>query len=82
MSGRLHLAKARSRRKLHRVKANLAVHGLSKARSSLDLEIFGPGDEKLGTLEVGSGGVYWRGKNRRSAKRLNWSKFAEYMDEL
>ena len=76
------MAKAQSRRKLHFVKANLAVRRLSKAGSSLELEIFGPGNEKLGTLKVGSGAVYWRGKNRRSEQRLSWSKFAEYMDSL
>ena len=80
--GRLPLAKAQSRRKLHFVKANLAVRRLTKAGSSLELEIFGPGKEKLGTLEVGSGAIYWWGKNRRSPKRLSWSKFAEYMDSL
>ena len=76
------MVKARSRKRLHYVKANLSVHRLSKAGSSLDLDIFGPGDEKLGTLEVGSGAIYWWGKNKRSAKRMSWSKFAEYMDNL
>ena len=28
-------------------------------------------------LTTYSGDVYWRGKNRRSAQRLSWSKFAE-----
>jgi len=68
----------RKRRK-HVVKADLAVHGLSKAGTSLKLKIFAD-SEKLGELEIGRGAVYWWGRNRRRAKRLSWSRFAEYLE--
>jgi hypothetical protein len=38
--------------------------------------------ERLGELEIGRGAVYWCGRNRRSAKRINWSRFADYLDDI
>jgi hypothetical protein len=38
--------------------------------------------EKLGTMVIGSGSINWRGRSRRSAKRITWTRFAEMMDEL
>lgn len=74
------MAKRKAVRK-HTVKAELTVHGLSKAGSSMKLWLFA-GGEKLGELEVGRGAVYWWGRNRRTAKRMSWSRFAAYMDEI
>jgi len=37
---------------------------------------------KIGQLEIGQGSLYWWGKNRRKSKRLDWSRFAEKMNEL
>ena len=54
---------------------------LVKAKSALRLEVFAD-KEKLGELEVGRGSIYWRGANRQSSKRIDWSRFAEMMDEL
>lgn len=73
-------AKKTSRRK-HRVLAELTNVELVKAKSALKLEVFAS-REKLGELEVGRGSIYWRGANRITRKRINWSKFAEMMDEL
>lgn len=70
----------RSARK-HSVRAVLDVHGLTKAGTSLHLEISARG-EKIGDLEIGRGGLYWRGGRRQRSKRLSWSRFAELMDEL
>jgi hypothetical protein len=74
------MAKKRPKKK-HSVKAQLHVHQLSKAGTSLELQIYAY-DEKLGDLTVGRGSVPWHGANRQSAKRLSWSRFAEMMDEL
>ena len=74
------MAKKRPKRK-HSVKAHLHVHQLTKAGTSLDLEIYAY-DEKLGDLTVGRGSVTWHGAHRQSAKRISWSRFAEMMDEL
>ena len=71
---------AKKQRK-HSVKAHLHVHELSKAGTSLDLEIFSY-DEKLGDLTIGRGSIYWHGANRQSRKRISWSRFAEMMNRL
>jgi hypothetical protein len=71
--------KMRSRR--HEVKATLAVHVLSKAGTALHLEIYFA-EQKIGTLEVGRGSLYWTGRSRHRSKRISWSRFAEMMDRL
>jgi hypothetical protein len=65
----------------HAVRAHLQVLELSKAGTSLDLEIFSRG-EKIGHLTLGRGGLYWKGGKRQRQKRLSWSDFAEHMDRL
>ena len=65
----------------HKVKANLANFELAKARSSLTLDIYARG-VKIGELEIGRGSLYWQGRSRKKSKRLDWSKFADKMDEL
>jgi hypothetical protein len=68
-------------RKKHAVKAHLQVMALARAGSSLDLEIF-EAKQKIGTLIIGRGSLYWYGRNRRIRKRIAWPRFAEMMDEL
>ena len=64
----------------HSVRAALSVPELTKARTSLKLEIFEQG-EKVGELEIGRGGFFWkRGKGRKST-RLTWERFIERMDD-
>jgi hypothetical protein len=65
----------------HVVKAELANFELVKAGSSLRLEIFS-NDEKIGELEVGRGSLYWYGRKRKKRERVDWSRFAEMMDQL
>ena len=65
----------------HAVRATLSVHELTKAGTSLTLEISARG-EKIGELEIGRGSLYWRGGKRQISKRLPWPRFAELMDEL
>ncbi|HEX7080578.1 MAG TPA: hypothetical protein VF329_06155 [Gammaproteobacteria bacterium] len=72
--------KKRQRRK-HEVKAELHNFDLAKARSSLNLQIYA-NKEKIGELEIGRGSLYWYGRGRHKSKRINWTKFAEMMDEL
>jgi hypothetical protein len=74
------MAKRRSARK-HSVYVNLNVPELTKAGSGLELYLFAEG-EKLGELEIGRGGIYWRGGNRRKVKRISWTRFAELLDEV
>ena len=65
----------------HEVKADLANFELAKARSSLTLQIYA-NKEKIGELEIGRGSLYWQGRKKRRSKRLDWSRFADMMDEL
>ncbi|HJU89342.1 MAG TPA: hypothetical protein VJ672_08120 [Gemmatimonadaceae bacterium] len=65
----------------HAVHANLNVPELTKAGSSLALSIYARG-EKIGEIELGRGGVYWRGGKRHRVKRFSWSRFAEIMDDV
>ena len=74
------MAKKRSVKK-HSVKAYLKVFELTKAGSSLDLEIYAS-KQKLGTLIIGRGSLFWYGRNRQNRKRISWTRFAEMMDEL
>lgn len=67
--------------KKHSVKAHLQVLELAKAGSSLELEVYAS-KEKLGTLIIGRGSLYWYGRNRHKSKRISWTRFAEMMDEL
>ena len=78
---RRRIAKKRANPWRHVVKAQLANFELVKAGSSLRLQIFS-NEEKIGQLEVGRGSLYWYGRNRKSRERVDWSRFAEMMDEL
>lgn len=69
------------RERKHAVYANLNVPELTKAGSSLELFVYAQG-EKIGELELGRGGVYWRGGRKHKRKRLSWSRFAEMMNEV
>lgn len=74
------MAKKKSLKK-HSVRANLNVKELTKTGSSLDLEIYA-NREKIGTLILGSGSLFWFGKGRHKRKRIDWTRFAQMMDEL
>jgi hypothetical protein len=72
---------ARKRERKHAVRAALTVHELTKAGTSLHLEIYAR-SEKVGDLEIGRGSLYWRGGKRQLRKRISWTRFAELMDGL
>jgi hypothetical protein len=65
----------------HAVRALINIHELTKAGTSLTLEISAAG-EKIGQLEIGRGGLFWWGGRRHKSKRLSWTRFAEIMDTL
>ncbi len=74
------MAVRRAKRK-HSVKAELRIPALSKAGSSLNLQIYAK-REKLGEVDIGRGSLYWRGPKRQRWKRISWSNFAERMNQL
>ena len=68
-------------RKKHSVRADLHVKELTKTGSSLNLEIYA-NKEKIGTLILGSGSLFWFGRKRQKRKRIDWTRFADMMDQL
>ncbi len=38
--------------------------------------------EKIGELQVGRGSLYWFGRSKKTRKRIDWSRFADMMDQL
>lgn len=81
MSGTVGRTRRRKVERKHSVRAHLSVHELTKAGTSLTLEIHAA-REKLGELAIGRGGLFWWGAQRHKRKRLSWTRFAELMDEL
>ena len=74
------MAKKRTR-KVHTVTATVQVRSLTRATTSIHLEVYSRG-EKIGGVELGRGSLIWFGKNWRQGKRIPWSRFAEMMEEL
>ena len=74
------MRKKRTKRK-HTVIAHLQSIELFKAGSSIDLDIYAS-RQKIGTLMIGRGSLFWYGRSRQIRKRISWSRFAEMMDEL
>ena len=70
-----------ARERKHSVRAMVNIHELTKAGTSLTLEISAAG-EKIGQIEIGRGGLFWWGGRRQKRKRLSWTRFAELMDGL
>lgn len=69
-----------SRRK-HSVKGHLQLHQLSKAGTSVEFEIFADG-EKIGNITIGRGSLIWQGARKQSSKKIDWSRFAELMNDF
>lgn len=65
----------------HEVRATVSNVELVRAKSSLRLEIFAE-RKKLGEIEIGRGSIYWWGANKQRSKRIDWTRFADMMDEL
>jgi hypothetical protein len=60
-------SKARHIERKHAVYVNLNVPELTKAGSGLELYIYSRG-EKLGEVDIGRGGFYWKGRWTASAQ--------------
>lgn len=73
------MAKKRTQRR-HAVKANIQIHELTKAGTSIEFDIFAEG-EKIGQIVIGRGSLTWFGKNRHFGKTISWSRFAELLNK-
>jgi hypothetical protein len=71
-------------KKKHSVKANLQIFNLSKAGTSLELEVFEQKTRtkrrKMGTVIIGRGSLTWKKRKGQIGKRMSWSRLAEIME--
>ena len=71
-------------RRRHIVKASVQIFNLSKAGTSLELEIFErkPKNKrrKFGTVIIGRGSLTWKRRKGHLGKRISWTRFAEMME--
>ena len=75
------IARKKRRRRKHTAKAHVELQSLSKAGTSIEIELFAEG-EKLGRLVIGRGSLTWFGKGRwKHGRRFSWSRFAEAMED-
>lgn len=66
-------------KKVHTTSAIVQILDLTRAGSSIELEMFSKG-EKLGTLNIGRGSFIWYPKHsKKNHVRLDWTAFAEIM---
>lgn len=66
--------------RIHEVTAELENFKLAKAKRALTLVLWVKG-ERAGEVHMGSGGLFWWGRNRQLSMRMSWTKFAEMMNE-
>ncbi len=64
------MRRRRTRIRRHTAKANVQVLELSKAGTSIDIELFAD-DEKIGTLVIGRGSLTWFGKKWKRGRRFS-----------
>ena len=74
-------ARAPESTRVHSVSAKISVKELTRAGTAIVLKIEAH-EEKLGTLEIGRGALYWTGSHRKKAVRIAWTRFAEEMNKL
>lgn len=65
--------------RVHSVKAQAQIVELTKAGTSIELEIFA-NKEKLGDLIIGRGSLEW--SSRKCSKKYTWTRFASIMDYI
>lgn len=65
----------------HSVHAKLNVPELTRAGTSLRLEIYSE-EEKIGTMVIGRGSLFWRGGKRQKRIQIDWTRFAQIMDMM
>jgi hypothetical protein len=69
----------RKKKRKHSAKASIQMHELSKAGTSIELEIHAA-NKKVGQLVIGRGSLTWFGNHWKHGRRFSWSAFADFMD--
>jgi len=73
------VATRRKKQRKHSAKASIQMHELSKAGTSIELEIHAA-NRKVGQLVIGRGSLTWFGNHWKQGRRFSWSAFAEFME--
>lgn len=66
--------------RIHAVSADLENFKLAKAKSALTIRLLVKG-KRAGEVHMGSGGLFWWGRRKKSGMRMSWTKFAEMMND-
>lgn len=66
-------------RRKHSANARVQIFGLSKAGTSIDIEIYAD-NEKVGSLVIGRGSLTWFGKKWKHGRRFSWKELAAEME--
>lgn len=67
----------------HTVKATVQILELTKAGSSIELEVYGPPNKKIGTVIIGRGSLTWIPRNKQkdaSGIRRSWTELASWFE--
>lgn len=75
------MAKTPDSARRHEVRASLSVPELAREGSSLTLQLY-RSEQKIGEISIGRGSLRWRGGKHKLWKRIDWTRFADLMDEL
>jgi hypothetical protein len=66
--------------RIHAVSAELENFKLAKTKSALTIRLLVKG-KRAGEVQMGSGGLFWRGRRKQSGMRMSWTQFAEMMND-
>ncbi|MBI5280796.1 MAG: hypothetical protein HY858_03870 [Candidatus Solibacter usitatus] len=68
----------------HTVKASIQILSLTKAGSSIELEVFGEEKKKIATVIIGRGSLEWVPSRKHKAVsgiRRSWTSLAEWFEK-
>ena len=74
------MPRPKRKQRKHSVRASVQIHQSSKAGTLIDFQIYAD-EEKIGTMIIGRGSLTWFGRSRKTPIELNWTRFAQVMDE-
>jgi hypothetical protein len=74
-----------ARKAKHTVKASIQILSLTKAGSSIELEVLGEDKKKIGTVVIGRGSLMWVSSRKHrdtSGIRRSWTELAKWFEKL
>jgi hypothetical protein len=65
--------------KRYQVKVEMKALDLAKLGSGLQI-IINDGRERVGTIKVGQGSLYWRSARKQNGRYIRWRAFADMLN--